>query len=49
MSDQELEIFDTGILGPEIPVSAAVKAGGFIFVGGPLNQDKTKKRTPDNR
>ena len=34
MSDKELEIFDTGVLGSEIPVSAAVKAGGFVFSGG---------------
>ncbi|UCH40438.1 MAG: hypothetical protein JSU67_01665 [Gammaproteobacteria bacterium] len=36
MSDKELEIFDTGVLGSEISASAAVKAGGFVFVGGCL-------------
>ncbi len=33
MTRKELEIFDTGVLGKEIPVSAAVKGGGFVFVG----------------
>lgn len=31
-----MEMFDTGVLGDAIPVSAAVKAGGFIFVGGSI-------------
>lgn len=36
MTAKELEIFDTGVLGEEIPVSAAVKAGMFVFVGGSI-------------
>ena len=36
MVNKELSIFDTGVLGDEIPVSAAVKAGGFVFVGGSI-------------
>ncbi len=36
MTAKELKIFDTGVLGEEIPVSAAVKAGMFVFVGGSI-------------
>jgi len=36
MTRKELEIFDTGVLGKEIPVSAAVKGGDFVFVGGSI-------------
>ena len=36
MTRKELEIFDTGVLGKEIPASAAVKGGGFVFVGGSI-------------
>ena len=36
MARKEMELFDTGVLGAEIPVSAAVKAGDFVFVGGSI-------------
>jgi len=31
-----MEVFDTGVLGQEIPASAAVKVGDFVFVGGSI-------------
>ena len=36
MTRKEMELFDTGVLGAAIPVSAAVKAGDFVFVGGSI-------------
>ncbi len=36
MVGKEMELIDTGVLGKEIPVCAAVKAGGFVFVGGSI-------------
>ena len=36
MSRREMELFDTGVLGGEIPVSSAVKVGDLVFVGGSI-------------
>lgn len=36
MARKEMELFDTGVLGEEIPVSAAVKVGDLVFVGGSI-------------
>ena len=36
MAGMEMELFSTGVLGKEIPVSNAVKAGDFVFVGGSI-------------
>ena len=36
MVGKELELFNTGVLGEEIPVSNAVKVGDFVFVGGSI-------------
>ena len=36
MARKEMELFDTGVLGEAIPVSAAVKAGDLVFVGGSI-------------
>ena len=36
MTDKELAIFDTGVLGDAVHASSAVKAGGFVFVGGSI-------------
>ena len=36
MAGKELELFNTGVLGEEIPLSSAVKAGDFVFVGGSI-------------
>ncbi|MCH7776577.1 MAG: RidA family protein [Gemmatimonadetes bacterium] len=34
MAGIEMELFSTGVLGNDIPMSNAVKAGDFVFVGG---------------
>ena len=36
MTGKAMEHFKTGVLGDAIPVCAAVKAGGFVFVGGSI-------------
>ena len=36
MAEKEMAFFNTGVLGPEIPVSNAVKAGDLVFVGGSI-------------
>ena len=36
MAGKEMEMFNTGVLGKDIPLSSAVKAGGFVFVGGSI-------------
>ncbi len=36
MARKEMELFNTGVLGEEIPVSAAVKVGNLVFVGGSI-------------
>ncbi len=36
MAGKEMELFDTGVLGEEIPASAAVKVGELVFVGGSI-------------
>ena len=36
MAGKEMELFNTGVLGEEIPVSNAVKVGDFVFVGGSI-------------
>ena len=36
MARKEMELFDTGVLGEELPVSAAVKVGDLVFVGGSI-------------
>ena len=36
MAGMEMELFSTGALGKEIPVSNAVKVGDFVFVGGSI-------------
>jgi reactive intermediate/imine deaminase len=36
MSDEKMEHFETGVLGDAIPACAAVRAGGFVFVGGSI-------------
>ena len=36
MAGMEMELFSTGVLGKEIPVSNAVKVGDFVFVGGSI-------------
>ena len=36
MAGKEMELFNTGVLGEEIPLSNAVKAGDFVFVGGSI-------------
>jgi 2-iminobutanoate/2-iminopropanoate deaminase len=36
MAGQQMELFDTGVFGDAIPASAAIKAGGFVFVGGSI-------------
>ena len=36
MAGNEMELFNTGVLGEEIPLSSAVKAGDFVFVGGSI-------------
>ncbi len=36
MAGKEMELFNTGLLGEEIPVSNAVKVGDFVFVGGSI-------------
>jgi reactive intermediate/imine deaminase len=36
MAGMEMELFSTGVLGKEIPVSNAVKVGDLVFVGGSI-------------
>ena len=36
MAGIEMELFNTGVLGEEIPASNAVKVGDFVFVGGSI-------------
>ena len=36
MAEKEMELFNTGVLGEEIPVSNAVKVENFGFVGGSI-------------
>ena len=36
MAGKQMELFDTGVLGDAIPVSAAVKVGDLVFVGGSI-------------
>ena len=36
MAEKEMAFFNTGVLGPEIPVSNAVKVGDLVFVGGSI-------------
>ena len=39
MTSNAISIFDTGVLGDEVRASAAVKAGGFVFVGGSIGNE----------
>ncbi len=34
MSAREVEIIETGVLGPDVPVSAAAKVGDLVYVSG---------------
>jgi reactive intermediate/imine deaminase len=34
MAGEDMELFESGVLGPDTPISGAVKAGGLVFVGG---------------
>ena len=34
MTAQEIEIFETGVLGPDVPVSAAAKIGDLVYFSG---------------
>ncbi len=36
MAEKQMELFNTGGLGEEIPASAAVKVGELVFVGGSI-------------
>ena len=36
MAGKEMELFNTGVFGEEIPASNAVKVGDFVFVGGSI-------------
>ena len=36
MAGIEMELFNTGVLGEEIPASNTVKVGDFVFVGGSI-------------
>ena len=36
MAAREIEIIETGLLGPDVPVSAAVKVGDLVYVSGNL-------------
>ena len=36
MAGKEMEFFKRGVLGPERPISKAVKAGDLVFVGGSI-------------
>ncbi len=34
MSEKQVEIFETGVLGPDVPVSAAARVGDLVYVSG---------------
>ena len=34
MTAKEIEIIETGVLGPDVPVSAAAKVGDLVYVSG---------------
>ena len=36
MAASEIEIIETGVLGPDVPVSAAAKVGDLVYVSGNL-------------
>lgn len=42
MTAKELEIVDTGVLGNDIPVPAAVRAGDLVYVSGCIGNEHGK-------
>ena len=36
MAARDVEIIETGVLGPDVPVSAAAKVGDLVYVSGNL-------------